>query len=251
MPTTSARCVAYGLLGAGVVAGGLALGALAPIAAAEPVAPIPAPAPATPNAAAPAAATVTPAPAATPDGCQASKMTRTVGGVVENAAKYLETHPDVDQAFTDIKAGPQDQIAPRTQAFLVSRPDVAGQFGQIAAPLNDLRNRCGLPLDLAQGLQGGGLNPAAMGVNPAMLQALSQNPTAQAAVQNPAVQAALQSPTGQAAMQNPSVQQAIQGAGPLPGPTAPAPVGSGPAPGPVAPAPVGTGPAPGPATPAA
>ncbi|BAX99986.1 hypothetical protein MSTE_04695 [Mycobacteroides stephanolepidis] len=237
MSATTSRRTAYGLLSAGVLAGGLAMSALAPIAAAEPIPPTPAPAPAAPvapapvpNAAAPAAATVTPA-TPTPDGCQASKMTKTVGNVVQNAAGYLEQHPDVDAAFTEIKAAPQDQIAAKTQSYLVSRPDVAGSLGGIAAPLNDLRTKCGLPLDLAQVVNGGGLNPAAMGVNPALLTALSQNPAAQALVQNPAVQSAIQNQVPAASFP--------QGPGPAPGP-APAAVAPAPA------GPVGTGPAPGP-----
>jgi hemophore-related protein len=169
-------------------------------------------------------------------------MTKTVGSVVQNAAGYLEQHPDVDQAFTEIKAAPQDQIATKTQSYLVSRPDVAGSLGGIAAPLNDLRTKCGLPLDLAQVVNGGGLNPAAMGVNPALLTALSQNPAAQSVAQNPAAQALVQ---------NPAVQSAIQAQAPVQAPAANFPQGPGPAPGPApaAPAPagpVGTGPAPGP-----
>ncbi|ALR13489.1 hemophore-related protein [Mycobacteroides saopaulense] len=246
MSATTSRRAAYGLLSAGVLAGGLAMSALAPIAAAEPVPPTPAPAPAAPaapapapNAAAPAAATVTPA-TPTPDGCQASKMTKTVGNVVQNAAGYLEQHPDVDAAFTEIKAAPQDQIATKTQSYLVSRPDVAASLGGIAAPLNDLRTKCGLPLDLAQVVNGGGLNPAAMGVNPALLTALSQNPAAQQVAQNPAAQALVQNPAVQSAIQNQAPAANFpQGPGPAPGPA--------PAVAPAAPAgPVGTGPAPGP-----
>ncbi|TKV37446.1 hypothetical protein CFA71_09635 [Mycobacteroides abscessus subsp. bolletii] len=176
----------------------------------------------------------------TPDGCQASKMTKTVGNVVQNAASYLEQHPDVDAAFTEIKAAPQDQIATKTQSYLVSRPDVAASLGGIAAPLNELRTKCGLPLDLAQVVNGGGLNPAAMGVNPALLTALSQNPAAQQVAQNPAAQALVQNPAVQAAIQNPAPAATFpQGPGPAPGPAQPVQ--------PVAPAgPVGTGPAPGP-----
>ncbi|MBL3737026.1 hemophore-related protein [Mycobacteroides abscessus] len=234
MSATTSRRAAYGLLSAGVLAGGLALSALAPIAAAEPVPPTP-----VANAAAPAAATVTPA-TPTPDGCQASKMTKTVGNVVQNAASYLEQHPDVDAAFTEIKAAPQDQIATKTQSYLVSRPDVAASLGGIAAPLNELRTKCGLPLDLAQVVNGGGLNPAAMGVNPALLTALSQNPAAQQVAQNPAAQALVQNPAVQAAIQNPAPAATFpQGPGPAPGPVQPVQ--------PAAPAgPVGTGPAPGP-----
>lgn len=131
-------------------------------------------------------------------------MTKTVGNVVQNAASYLEQHPDVDAAFTEIKAAPQDQIATKTQSYLVSRPDVAASLGGIAAPLNELRTKCGLPLDLAQVVNGGGLNPAAMGVNPALLTALSQNPAAQQVAQNPAAQALVQNPAVQAAIQNPA-----------------------------------------------
>lgn len=251
MSATTSRRAAYGLLSAGVLAGGLAMSALAPIASAEPVPPTPAPAPVAPapapavpaapapvaNAAAPAAATVNPA-TPTPDGCQASKMTKTVGNVVQNAATYLEQHPDVDAAFTEIKAAPQDQIATKTQSYLVSRPDVAASLGGIAAPLNELRTKCGLPLDLAQVVNGGGLNPAAMGVNPALLTALSQNPAAQQVAQNPAAQALVQNPAVQSAIQAPvpAAPNFPQGPGPAPGPaqpTAPAgPVGTGPAPGP-------------------
>lgn len=243
MSATTSRRTAYGLLSAGVLAGGLAMSALAPIAAAEPIPPVPAPAPVAPapapNAAAPAAATVTPA-TPTPDGCQASKMTKTVGNVVQNAAGYLEQHPDVDAAFTEIKAAPQDQIAAKTQSYLVSRPDVAGSLGGIAAPLNDLRTKCGLPLDLAQVVNGGGLNPAAMGVNPALLTALSQNPAAQQVAQNPAAQALVQNPAVQSAIQNQAPAASFpQGHGPAPGP-APAAIAPAPA------GPVGTGPAPGP-----
>ncbi|EIC65786.1 hypothetical protein S7W_17508 [Mycobacteroides abscessus M94] len=172
-------------------------------------------------------------------------MTKTVGNVVQNAASYLEQHPDVDAAFTEIKAAPQDQIATKTQSYLVSRPDVAASLGGIAAPLNELRTKCGLPLDLvpldlAQVVNGGGLNPAAMGVNPALLTALSQNPAAQQVAQNPAAQALVQNPAVQAAIQNPAPAATFpQGPGPAPGPAQPVQ--------PVAPAgPVGTGPAPGP-----
>ncbi|SKT36097.1 Uncharacterised protein [Mycobacteroides abscessus subsp. abscessus] len=122
----------------------------------------------------------------------------------------------------------------------MSRPDVAASLGGIAAPLNELRTKCGLPLDLAQVVNGGGLNPAAMGVNPALLTALSQNPAAQQVAQNPAAQALVQNPAVQAAIQNPAPAATFpQGPGPAPGPVQPVQ--------PAAPAgPVGTGPAPGP-----
>lgn len=228
MPGTTARCAAQGLFRAGVLAGAVAgaltvgsLGALTATAAADPVPPSPGPAPG------PVAAA---APAATPDGCQASKMTKTVGGVVNNAASYLEQHPDVDQAFTEIKDAPQDQIMAKTQSYLVSRPDVAASLGTIAAPLNDLRTKCGLPIDIPQMAGAGGMNPA-------MLSALSQNPAAQSVVQNPAAQALVQNPAVQSFVQNQPAQPAVapQGTGPAPGPAQPAPAG-----------PVGTGPAPGP-----
>ncbi len=74
-------------------------------------------------------------------------------------ADYLDSHPDVQQAFQDAssKGTPQErQVA--MKAYTDARPEVAAAFQSIHQPVKDLNVNCGLP----QGMMPGGIMPGGM-----------------------------------------------------------------------------------------
>lgn len=100
------------LLGAGLVAGSLAL-AVAPCAVAAP-----------PN-------------------CTAADLAGVSAGVSASTSAYLFTHPDVNAFFTGLEGTPRDELRSNIATYLDANPQVKAELQAIRQPLVDLRNRCG------------------------------------------------------------------------------------------------------------
>ncbi len=74
-------------------------------------------------------------------------------------ADYLDSHPDVQQAFQDArsKSTPQERQA-AIKAYTDTHPDVAAAFRGIHQPVKELNVNCGLP----QGMMPGDMMPGGM-----------------------------------------------------------------------------------------
>jgi hemophore-related protein len=94
-----------------------------------------------------------PAQASAADDCTASGLARTISGVTAGVADYLDTHPDVNAAFTNLKGQPRQQMRAGAQQYLDANPAVRSDLQGIRAPLADFTQRCGMTLP-AGGLLG-------------------------------------------------------------------------------------------------
>lgn len=74
--------------------------------------------------------------------CDASGYQRVAAGVALSTADYMDEHPDVRDAYTDMKS---DNVVPSDQAahYLQAHPDVAASMARLRQPLKDLMLRCG------------------------------------------------------------------------------------------------------------
>ena len=78
--------------------------------------------------------------------CTAATLAHTVSGVTNNVGDYLDTHPDVNTAFTNLKGQPRPQMRAGAQQYLDANPSVKADLQALRAPLNDLAQRCGITL---------------------------------------------------------------------------------------------------------
>ena len=88
---------------------------------------------------------------AAPDPCAASEVARTIGSVATATGNYLDTHPQTNQALTNIakqQAGPASLGAVKT--YFDANPQAARDMQQLQQPLATLSSRCKLPLTLPQ-----------------------------------------------------------------------------------------------------
>jgi hemophore-related protein len=73
--------------------------------------------------------------------CSAAGFVTTVSSVTAAAGQYLDSHPDVNDAFT--RAGSQGQGAEASmRAYFVAHPAQYNDLRAIARPLTDLRSQC-------------------------------------------------------------------------------------------------------------
>lgn len=113
---------------------------------------------------------LTPSATAAPDPCAASQVAKTVGTVANNTGLYLDSHPETNDALTEISqqpAGPQTLGS--LKAYFDANPEAAKDMQSIQQPLTALTAKCKLPISLPQvmGLmqaaqQGGGGLPAGL-----------------------------------------------------------------------------------------
>ena len=88
---------------------------------------------------------------AAPDPCAASEVARTIGSVATSTGNYLDTHPQTNQALTNIakqQAGPASLGAVKT--YFDANPQAAKDMQQLQQPLATLSSRCKLPLTVPQ-----------------------------------------------------------------------------------------------------
>lgn len=82
-----------------------------------------------------------------PDQCSPAAMMRAQAGAMTRMADYLDSHPDVEQAFTDARgrATPEERHD-AIETYVDAHPDVATALRDIRQPVRDLRANCGLPM---------------------------------------------------------------------------------------------------------
>jgi len=150
-----------------------------------------------------------PSAAAAPDPCAASEVARTIGSVATSTGNYLDTHPQTNQALTNIakqQAGPASLGAVKT--YFDANPQAAKDMQQLQQPLATLSSRCKLPLTVPQMM---GLMQAAQqaqGVPSLPVSLPGTQPTSPAAGAPGTVSPA----------QSPSASPVSQGTASLPGP---------------------------------
>jgi hemophore len=81
---------------------------------------------------------------AAPDECSASGVATTQSSVQLSMSTYLQTHPQTDQAMTDIaKQSPTEaQVSYRT--YFANNPKVADDLKGIQQPVTELSSQCGI-----------------------------------------------------------------------------------------------------------
>ncbi|MCU1699848.1 MAG: hypothetical protein JWR34_5911 [Mycobacterium sp.] len=81
---------------------------------------------------------------AAPDECSASGVATTQSSVQLSMSTYLQTHPQTNQAMTDIaKQSPTEaQVSYRT--YFEKNPKVADDLKGIQQPVTDLSTQCGI-----------------------------------------------------------------------------------------------------------
>jgi hemophore-related protein len=81
---------------------------------------------------------------AAPDACTASGVATTQSSVQLSMSTYLQTHPQTNQAMTDIaKQSPTEaQVSYRT--YFANNPKVADELKGIQQPVTDLSTQCGI-----------------------------------------------------------------------------------------------------------
>jgi heme-binding protein len=92
-----------------------------------------------------------PSATAAPDPCAASAVAATIGSVATSTAKYLDAHPQTNQALTAIskqQAGPQSLGG--VKAYFDANPQAGKDMQQLQQPLANLAGRCQLPLTFPQ-----------------------------------------------------------------------------------------------------
>ncbi|CAN5661110.1 heme-binding protein [soil metagenome] len=82
--------------------------------------------------------------AAAADDCTASGLARTVSDVTSSVADYLDAHPEVNTAFTNMKGLPRQQMRASAEQYLAANPAVRSDLQGIRAPLTDFSQRCGM-----------------------------------------------------------------------------------------------------------
>jgi hemophore-related protein len=98
---------------------------------------------------------ILPTASAAPAPCSASAMAAASGSVSSSVSSYLDNHPDVNQALTDIIAQPPIQARTSFRSYFNDHPDVANDLRGLRGPLNAL-DGCGYqisPSQLAAALQ--------------------------------------------------------------------------------------------------
>ena len=90
----------------------------------------------------------TPAALADPPNCTLADLSGVAAGVSAATSAYLFTHPDVNEFMTGLKGQPRDQVLNEIQQYLDDRPQVKDEVRAIRAPLAEIRNRCGVGVDV-------------------------------------------------------------------------------------------------------
>jgi heme-binding protein len=98
-----------------------------------------------------AAATVAvPSAHADPAPCTAAGLSTTVSGVTAAAGSYLGSHADVDQALTNAGGQSPQEAQAALQGYFVTHPQELNDLRGIAAPLNEMRQRCNQSVSAGQ-----------------------------------------------------------------------------------------------------
>ncbi len=90
------------------------------------------------------------APAATAADCTASGLSTVAGGVLAEAGGYLAAHPGANNVLTAAATEPPDVARTNVRGYFTSNPGEFLDLRRIAAPLQDLRNQCGIAVSPGQ-----------------------------------------------------------------------------------------------------
>jgi hemophore len=87
---------------------------------------------------------------AAPDECTASGVATTQSSVQLSMSTYLQTHPQTNQAMTDIamQSPTEAQVSYRT--YFANNPKVADDLKGIQQPVTDLSSQCGIQVSSNQ-----------------------------------------------------------------------------------------------------
>ena len=90
------------------------------------------------------AAILMPSANAAPDQCSASGMATTQSSVQLSMSTYLQTHPETNQALTDIAKKSPTEAQASYEMYFASNPQVAKDLKGLQQPVNDLVSQCGI-----------------------------------------------------------------------------------------------------------
>jgi len=95
-------------------------------------------------------AAVVTAPAAVGADCTASGLSTVASGVLAEAGGYLAGHPGANNVLTAAATQPPDVARTNVRGYFTSNPGEFLDLRRIAAPLQDLRNQCGIAVSPGQ-----------------------------------------------------------------------------------------------------
>jgi hemophore-related protein len=102
------------------------------------------------------AAIVAPVANAQPDACTQSGIATTASSVSATTAAYLASHPQTNQALTDIAKQPEEQAQAAYRVYFAENPQIENELKAIHQPVTDLSNQCGIevtPTPISEVLQ--------------------------------------------------------------------------------------------------
>lgn len=100
--------------------------------------------------AAAASANTSPAADAAPAACTASGLASTASGVLGQASGYLNDHPEANDVLTAAANQPADEARSSVRGYFAGHLDQLSALQNIAQPLTDLRNQCGVSVSPSQ-----------------------------------------------------------------------------------------------------
>ncbi|WP_445169570.1 heme-binding protein [Mycolicibacterium sp. Dal123E01] len=95
-----------------------------------------------------AAAAAMPTAGAAP--CTASGLASTASGVLAEAGGYLASHPGADDVLTTAANQPADDARNSVRSYFAGHLGELNDLQNIARPLRDLRNQCGVAISPGQ-----------------------------------------------------------------------------------------------------
>ena len=82
--------------------------------------------------------------------CNASGFATTAGGVLSAAGGYLATHPGANDVLTRAASQPAGEGEASVRAYFTAHPNEFVDLRNIARPLIDQRNQCGVTVQPGQ-----------------------------------------------------------------------------------------------------
>jgi len=90
------------------------------------------------------------APTANAAPCSASGLATTASGVLSAAGGYLADHPGANDVLTAAVDQPPEAAKSTVRGYFISHPNEYFDLQNIASPLKDMRNQCGVSVSPAQ-----------------------------------------------------------------------------------------------------
>jgi heme-binding protein len=96
------------------------------------------------------AAILMPSANAAPDQCSASGVATTQSSVQLSMSTYLQTHPQANQALTDISMQSPATAQASYDKYFADNPQVAKDLKGLQQPVSDLNTQCGIQVPASQ-----------------------------------------------------------------------------------------------------